>query len=298
MKTDKNILIAFILNLSFSIFELLGGLFTGSIAILTDSIHDFGDAISIGVSYFLEKKSKKKPNNKYTYGYLRYSVFGSIITTTILFVGSVLVIFESIKRILNPVEINYTGMLILAIIGVIVNIIATYTTREGDSLNQKAVNLHMLEDVLGWVVVLVGSIIMKFTSIAIIDPILSIIVAIFILFHATKYMKQILDLFLEKTPDNVDIEEIKHHLMEINGVHGVHHIHVRSLDGYKNFATLHIIVKEYDSKIKHRVKEELAEHNIGHSTIEMELENEGCHDENCDIEQDKQHTHTHHHYVH
>ena len=297
MKTDKNIFIACILNLSFSIFELLGGLYTGSIAILTDSIHDFGDAISIGVSYFLEKKSKKKPNNKYTYGYLRYSVFGSIITTTILFVGSALVIFESIKRILNPVEINYTGMLILAIIGVIVNIIATYTTREGDSLNQKAVNLHMLEDVLGWVVVLIGSIIMKFTSIAIIDPILSIIVAIFILFHASKYMKQILDLFLEKTPDNVDIEEIKNHLMAIEGVHGVHHIHVRSLDGYKNFATLHIIVKEYDSEIKQRVKEELEEHNIGHSTIEMELENEDCNDENCDIEPDKQHIH-HHNHVH
>lgn len=295
LKTDKNIFVAFILNLTFSIFELLGGLFTGSIAILTDSIHDFGDAISIGVSYFLEKKSKKKPNNKYTYGYLRYSVFGSIITTTILFVGSVLVIFESIKRILNPVEINYNGMLILAIIGVIVNIIATYTTKEGESLNQKAVNLHMLEDVLGWVVVLIGSIIMKFTSIAIIDPILSIFVAIFILFHAAKYMKQILDLFLEKTPDNINIDEIKQHLMSINGVQGVHHIHVRSLDGFKNFATLHIIVKEYDSKIKNLVKEELKEHNIGHSTIEMELNDEGCHDENCDIEPNKTHTHHHNH---
>lgn len=295
LKTDKNIFVAFILNLTFSIFELLGGLFTGSIAILTDSIHDFGDAISIGVSYFLEKKSKKKPNNKYTYGYLRYSVFGSIITTTILFVGSVLVIFESIKRILNPVEINYNGMLILAIIGVIVNIIATYTTKEGESLNQKAVNLHMLEDVLGWVVVLIGSIIMKFTSIAIIDPILSIFVAIFILFHAAKYMKQILDLFLERTPDNINIDEIKQHLMSINGVQGVHHIHVRSLDGFKNFATLHIIVKEYDSKIKNLVKEELKEHNIGHSTIEMELDDEGCHDENCDIEPNKTHTHHHNH---
>ena len=295
LKTDKNIFVAFILNLTFSIFELLGGLFTGSIAILTDSIHDFGDAISIGVSYFLEKKSKKKPNNKYTYGYLRYSVFGSIITTTILFVGSVLVIFESIKRILNPVEINYNGMLILAIIGVIVNIIATYTTKEGESLNQKAVNLHMLEDVLGWVVVLIGSIIMKFTSIAIIDPILSIFVAIFILFHAAKYMKQILDLFLEKTPDNINIDEIKQHLMQINGVQGVHHIHVRSLDGFKNFATLHIIVNEYDSKIKNLVKEELKEHNIGHSTIEMELNDEGCHDENCDIEPNKTHTHHHNH---
>ena len=186
MKTEKNILFAFILNLGFSIFEFIGGIFTNSVAILSDSIHDMGDALSIGISFVLEKKSKKKPNNKYTYGYLRYSVFGSIITTTILFVGSVLVIFESIKRILNPVEINYTGMLILAIIGVIVNIIATYTTREGDSLNQKAVNLHMLEDTFSWLAVLIGAIVMKLTDVHLIDPILSIAIAIYILYRAIR----------------------------------------------------------------------------------------------------------------
>ena len=147
-KTDKNILIAFILNLTFSIIEFVGGTFTGSVAIISDSIHDLGDALSIGISYFLERKSKKKPDEKHTYGYIRYSVLGSTITTVILLTGSILVIYNAILRIINPVEINYNGMIIFAVFGVIINFIAAYFTKEGDSLNQKSVNLHMLEDVL------------------------------------------------------------------------------------------------------------------------------------------------------
>ena len=124
MKTEKNILIAFILNLSFSIFEFIGGTITNSIAIISDAIHDIGDSLSIGLSYFLEKKSKKEPNEKYTYGYARYSVIGSLITTTILLLGSIIVIYNAIKRIINPVEINYNGMIIFAIIGTIINFLA------------------------------------------------------------------------------------------------------------------------------------------------------------------------------
>lgn len=137
MKTEKNILIAFILNISFSIFEFLGGLLTNSIAILSDSIHDLGDAISIGISYFLEKKSKRQPDKIYTYGYARYSVLGGIFTTTILLVGSILVIIHAVERLFNPVEVNYSGMIIFAIVGVILNFIAAYVTKEGDSINQK-----------------------------------------------------------------------------------------------------------------------------------------------------------------
>ena len=149
MKTEKNILIAFILNLSFSIFEFIGGIFTGSVAIISDAIHDIGDATSIGIAFLLEKKSKKKPDNKYTYGYIGYSVIGGFITTLILLLGSFAVIYNSIQRIINPTEINYNGMIVFAIIGIIVNLIASMLTYKGDSLNQKAVNLHMLEDVLG-----------------------------------------------------------------------------------------------------------------------------------------------------
>ena len=295
MKSEKNILIAFLLNISFSIFELVGGIFTNSVAILSDSIHDLGDAISIGISYILEKMSKKKPNDTYTYGYKRYSIIGSVITTTILLAGSSFVIYESIKRLMNPVEVNYSGMLLFSIFGVIVNFVASYVTRDGNSLNQKAVNLHMLEDVLGWVVVLIGSILMMFTNISIIDPILSISVAIFIFIHALKNLKEVIDVFLETTPKDVDLDEIRKHLLKIKGVEDIHHIHVRSLDGFNNIATLHVVVKKYDKEIKQEVKEELKEHGIGHSTIELELEEENCDNKECEIE-DVEIKHHHHHH--
>ena len=257
-KTEKNILIAFLLNLLFSAVEFMGAIITGSVAILSDSIHDLGDALSIGFSFFLEKKSKKEPDEKYTYGYLRYSVLGSVITTVILLFGSLAVIYNAVLRIISPAEINYNGMIIFAVIGAAVNFIAAYFTKEGDSLNQKAVNLHMLEDVLGWVVVLVGAVIMRFTDISLIDPLMSIGVALFILINAVKNLKEVLDIFLEKTPDGVDINELKEHLTEIDGVLDVHHIHLRSIDGYNNYITLHVVTKGDGHKIKHKIREELS----------------------------------------
>ncbi len=296
MKTEKNILIAFILNLSFSIFEFLGGIFTGSVAILSDAIHDVGDAMSIGVSYFLEKKSKKQPDETYTYGYARFSVMGSVITTLILLFGSVMVIYNAILRIINPVEINYNGMIIFAIVGALVNFLAAYFTKDGDSLNQKAVNLHMLEDILGWVVVLIGAIIMRFTDIRVIDPIMSMGVAIFILINAVKNLKEVLDLFLEKIPNNISIDEIKKHLMHIDGVIDVHHIHIWSMDGYLNFATMHIVADENSHTIKDKIREELKEHGIGHATLEIENPDDNCHEMHCHIEHTHHSGHHHHHH--
>ena len=294
MKTEKNILIAFIINITFSIFEFIGGLFTNSVAILSDSIHDLGDALSIGISYFLEKKSKKQADNKYTYGYVRYSVLGGVITTTILLVGSILVIIGAVKRIFNPVEINYSGMIIFAIVGVVLNFIAAYVTKEGDSINQKSVNLHMLEDVLGWIVVLIGAIIMNFTDIKLLDSLMSIGVAIFILISSLKNLKKVLDIFLEKTPDDINIEELKEHLLKIKDVEDIHHIHVWSIDGYNNYATMHIVV---DSKkvslVKKKIREELAEHNICHAILETE--DEACDDLECHVELGS-HPHSHHHH--
>lgn len=294
-KTEKNILIAFILNITFSIFEFLGGLFTNSVAILSDSLHDIGDAASIGISYFLEKKSKQKPNEKYTYGYLRYSILGAFITTTILAVGSTIVIIESIKRIINPVEVNYSGMIIFAIVGVIVNLIASIVTKEGDSLNQKSVNLHMFEDVLGWIVVLIGSILMKFTNITILDPIMSIGVALFIFISSIRNLKEILDLFLEKTPKDVDINELKNHLKEIEEIEDIHHVHVWSMDNINNYATLHIVTNSKNlKKLKHKIREEMEEHGINHVTIEIENDGEICDSESCNVKEEATIHHHHH----
>ena len=296
MKSEKNILIAFILNTAFSVFEFFGGIFTGSVAIISDAIHDIGDAASIGISYFLEKISKKQPDNKYTYGYLRYSVIGSVITTLILLFGSMAVIYNAVGRILSPTEINYNGMIIFAIIGVTVNLAAAIVTREGGSLNQKAVNLHMLEDVLGWITVLIGAIVMRFTDFSIIDPLTSIGVSVFIFINALKNLKEVLDIFLEKTPHNINIEEIKHHILEIDGILDIHHIHIWSMDGQNNYATMHIVTESDTKEIKHSVREELKEHGICHATLELETINEDCHEEHCHIETASHSGHHHHHH--
>lgn len=297
MKTEKNIFLAFILNLAFSIFEFVGGIFTGSVAIISDAIHDIGDATSIGIAFFLEKKSKKQPDEKYTYGYTRYSIIGSVITTLILLFGSVMVIYNAIVRIINPTEINYNGMIVFAIVGVLVNFVAALLTREGDSLNQKAVNLHMLEDVLGWVAVLIGAIVMRFTNFYILDPLMSIGLAIFIFVNAIKNLKEVLELFLEKVPHNIDVNELKEHIGKIDGVLNIHHIHIWSMDGHNNYATMHIVADGDSHNIKKQIREELKEHGIGHVTLEIEAKNEHCHEEHCHIEFTSS-THHHHHHHH
>lgn len=291
MKTDKNILIAFLLNLFFSIFEFIGGILTNSISIISDSIHDFADAISIGISYILEKISKKKPNKNYTYGYLRYSVLGAVITTMILIIGSILVIYNAIKRFINPENINYSGMIIFALVGVIVNFIAAKVTKDGHSLNEKSVNLHMIEDIFGWLIVLIGAIVMKFTNISILDPILSMLVAIYIFVSAFENLKSIINIFLEKVPDNISIDKIKKELKKIEGVIDVHHIHVWSLDGYNNYATIHVVT---DSEVKELIRKTLKENNINHVTIEIENSDEHCDEKNCTDMKINKHHHHHH----
>lgn len=206
MKTERNILIAFILNLVFSIFEFVGGIITGSVAIMSDAVHDIGDAASIGVSYLLEKKGEK------------YSLIGAFIMTLTLLIGSIVTICNAIGRLIDPAKINYDGMIVFAIVGVCVNLCAAFVTSEGDSLNQKAVNLHMLEDVLGWIVVLVGAIVMRFTDFALLDPIMSIGVSIFILINALRNLKEII-----KHPEQS--RHGHHHGHHWHGHHHGHHSH-------------------------------------------------------------------------
>lgn len=296
IKTHKSILVAFILNITFSIVELFGGIFTGSIAIISDSLHDFGDAISIGISYILEKISKKGANEKYTYGYIRYSVVGSLITIIILIAGSILVIYNAIGRIMHPIEINYNGMLLFAIFGILTNTLATYATKDGKSLNQKAVNLHMLEDVLGWVVVFIGTLLIKITNIDMIDPIMSILVSVFILIHAFKNLSRIGDVFLEKVPTNVNINNITKHLLEISEIKDIHHFHVWSMDGSSLYATLHAVGESVShNQIKNKIRAELKEHGVSHVTIELESPQDVCCDKICNphINQIAPHNHSH-----
>lgn len=294
MKTEKNILLAFILNISFSIFELFGGIFTNSIAIISDSIHDFADAISILLAYILEKKSKRKPDNNYTFGYQRYSCLGAVITNIILITGSLLVIYNAILRMINPKDINYDGMIVFSLLGIIINSLAAYITKSGHSFNQKAVSLHMLEDVLGWVIVFIGAIVMKFTSFNLLDSILSILVALFILISAIKSFKELLFIFLDKIPVNINIDDIKSHLLSFKEIKDVHHIHLWSIDGVNNYATMHIVTNSVKTnELKSKIKDEMKHLGIFHTTIEFEDEKEKCNELECSckIVNDSHHHH-------
>ena len=289
MQTQRNILIAFLLNLGFSVFEFFGGVFTGSVAILSDAVHDLGDAAGIGVSWFLERKSKRSADDTYTYGYARFSVLGSVFTCGILLVGSVGVVVSAVGRLMNPVPIHYDGMILFAVVGVAVNLTAAFVTRHGESLNQKAVNLHMLEDVLTWVVVLIGAAVMRFTDWTILDPLVSIGVAVYIFIHAIGHLREAADIFLEKVPDGYSVEGVCQAVMTVEGVIDAHHIHVRSIDGYTHAATLHVVSERTDAIAA--VTAVLGEMGIPHVTVQVERE--VCPQTACGLVEC--HNHGHHH---
>lgn len=289
MKIEQNILIAFLLNLGFSVFEFFGGIFTGSVAILSDAVHDLGDALGIGVSWFLERKSQRQADHTYTYGYARFSVLGSVFTCGILLLGSVGVIVSAIGRLMNPVPIHYDGMIVFAVVGVAVNLTAAFVTREGESLNQKAVNLHMLEDVLTWMVVLIGAVVMRFTNLTILDPLVSIAVAVYIFIHAIGHLRAAVDIFLEKVPDGYAVAEIKTRIEQIEGVTDAHHVHIRSIDGYTHAASLHVVSERTDAVAVVTV----ALNEIGIPHVTVQVEREVCPQTACGLVECHNHGHYH-----
>lgn len=289
-------LVAFLLNLFFSVFELMGGMWTGSVAIASDAVHDLGDAISIGIAYALERKSRKKPDETYTYGYGRYSVVGGLITTTILILGSVTVIGNAIGKLIRPGELRSGGMIIFAVVGALVNFCAAYLTRDGETMNQKAINLHMLEDVLGWLVVLVGGVVIRLTGFVFIDPLLSIGVALFILIHSIRNLRDGMNVILERIPPQIRTEEIKAHLLKLEEVEDVHHMHIWSMDGRKHYATMHLMVQGEEEEVKHKVREELQEFGIVHVTLEIERLGEDCHEKQCTMKDETNPGHYCHHH--
>lgn len=278
----KNIRTAFFLNTFFTIIEVVGGFYTNSIAIISDAVHDLGDTISLGLSWYFQHLSKKKRDKIYSYGYKRFSLMGAIITSIILLIGSIYIISETIPRLITPEETKTEGMILLAILGVIVNGAAVLKLKKGHSINEKVVSLHLMEDVLGWIAVLIGSIIMHFWDIPIIDPLLSAGIAIYILINIYKNLKQSFQIILQGIPKNIDLDKIVGLITNMDDVHSVHDCHVWTMDGEYNVFTAHVVLfSNYDintlENIKSSIKERLKNEDVHHITIEFEnAENELC----------------------
>jgi len=271
-----NITVAFWLNTGFALLELVGGVYTNSVAIMSDALHDFGDSLSLGLAYYLQKKSEKKKDQFFTYGYKRFSLLGAFITSIVLTVGSVFIISEAIQRFANPQQPDTKGMLVLAIIGIAVNGAAMFRLKKGNTLSEKAVSLHFLEDVLGWVAVLIGAIIMNFAEVPILDPILSIGIALFILFNVYKNIRSVLKIILQAVPENLSETEIKKQIAEFTEITEIHDIHSWSMDGIYNVVTFHALINENKNQseleqLKAKIKNKLLQNNISHITIEFEF---------------------------
>lgn len=279
--TSGNIKIAFFLNLSFTVIEIIGGLMTNSLAILSDALHDLGDSFSLGLSWYLDKYSKKGRDSKYSYGYKRYSLMAALISALVLLGGSLLIITQAIPRILHPEHSNAKGMILFAILGIGINGFAALKMKGGNSLNARMVMLHLLEDVLGWVAVLVVAVVMFFKDIPVLDPILSVLITLYVLYNVVLNLKKTMSIFLQAIPENVNVKAIEYSIKEIENVTNVHHTHIWSLDGEHHILTTHVVVKEIVSKeeiigIKAKCKKRLSLMHFVHITIEIEFENEKC----------------------
>ncbi|NDK55755.1 cation diffusion facilitator family transporter [Pontibacter fetidus] len=276
-----NIRFAFFLNLGFAIVELIGGFFVNSVAIMSDALHDFGDAFTLGVSYFLQRKSEQHGNERYTYGYKRYSVAGALLTSVILITGSVFVLSEATERLLRPEMPDPYGMLLFAIVGLGVNGAAFFRLRGGHNLNQRAVSLHMLEDLLGWAAVLVASVLLLFFEWPWLDALLSIGIALFMLVNAVKGAWSALKVLLQENPLATELNAVKAQLLSVTNVQDVHQLKLWSLDGEHHVLSAHVVVESVKeptaiAALKQEIRNILKPFAITDATLELEHAGERC----------------------
>lgn len=283
-----NIKVAFFLNVSFTIIEIIGGFYTNSLAIMSDAVHDLGDSLSLGLSWYFQKKATKKPSKDFSYGYKRFSLLGAIINSIVLIIGAIFIIKEAIPRIQHPEATDAKGMMWLAILGIIVNGAAVFKLKKGTSINERVVYLHLLEDVLGWVAVFIASIVMQFWELPILDPILSLLIAAFVLFNVYKNIKESISIILQGVPSGFSVDEIKNALLTVSEIEGIHDCHLWTMDGEFNVLTVHLVVAddtiswEQSKRIKQKVRKLLHDQfHLEHITLEVEFADEDCDYKDC-----------------
>ncbi len=279
--TNNSLRTAFFLNLAFTIFEIIGGLWTNSMAILSDAVHDLGDSVSLGMAWFLERYSRRGKDNRFSYGYRRFSLLGAMLNILVLLVGGVVILSEAVPRLLDPQHSNAQGMVLFAIVGILVNGAAVLRLRGGQSINAQVVAWHLLEDVLGWVAVLIVSIILLFWDIHILDPLLSILITLYVLFNVLRNLKRTAALFLQAVPESIDLAMLEGRLLALDKVCSVHHTHLWSLDGEHHVLTAHVVVAENATRddvllVKQQANALAAQYRLAHTTLEIEYEDEDC----------------------
>ena len=281
--STRSIAFAFWLNLFFSVFELLGGFWTGSYAILSDALHDFGDSISLGLAYLMEVKSHQKGSPQFSYGFRRYSVLSAVFTGAILLVGSGIIIFESVSKLIEGNSSPHAqGMIGLACVGLLVNGVSYWRLAGGKSLSEKMLQWHFIEDVLGWALVLVTAVVMLFWDLPYLDPLLAVGLSSWVIWNVIRNLRGALRVLLQAAPDQESADSARQTILQVPGVKGVHHVHMWSVDGEKHILTAHVVVQAQETqmlRIRNEIKQALHEkHNVLEATLEVEFDTENCMD--------------------
>ena len=280
--TTKALRLAFVLNTTFAILEIFGGLWTNSVAILSDAVHDLGDSVALGAAWALDRYSQKAGDRRFSYGYLRFSLLGAWTNTTVLVLGSILVLTEAVPRLFRPEPANARGMLAFALIGILVNGAAAWRLHGQTSLNTKVAAWHLIEDVLGWVAVLVVAITLLFVDLPILDPLLSIGITVYIVTNVLRNLRRTLMLFLQAVPEDIDLDELQRRLDALDHVvRSTHHTHVWSMDGSHHVLSTHLVVdsnatKENVTRVRAAVATLCEEYRFAHSTVEIEWGDDEC----------------------
>jgi cobalt-zinc-cadmium efflux system protein len=285
--TKEGIRTAFFLNIGFALAEIAGGLWTNSVAILSDAVHDLGDSLSLGFAWYMEGKSAKPRDSQYSYGYRRFSVLGALINSLILIGGAVFVLSEAIPRLTAPEHTYAPGMIIFGVAGIVINGIAVLRLRGRSSLNAAVVMWHLLEDVLGAAAILIVSILLLFTDWYILDPILSILITALIVYNVIRNLRSTLRVFLQAVPENLNIGEVEDALLKLDGIKEIHHTHIWTLDGEHHVLTTHAVVADNTdldaiTALKARVREKASKLGLWHTTVEGARESDDCEGQDCD----------------
>lgn len=277
----RNLAIAFWLNFLFTIAEIIGGIWTNSVAIMADALHDLGDSLSLALALVMQRLSRRGRDATFSYGYRRFSLLAALINSLVLILGSVYIFSEAIPRIFAPEPVYVPGMIGFAIAGIAFNGAAAWRMLGGETLNEKMVRWHLLEDVLGWVAVLITAVVMLFWDLPILDPLLSIGINLFILFNVSRVLWETVKVFLQSVPGSVSVEKIEAEIQKGEGVESIHDTHLWSLDGDFNVLTTHIVVSQATTleeahDIKCRVRAIAKSGGVSHATIEVERVDDDC----------------------
>lgn len=279
-------LVALSLNVLFVIIEFVGGLLTGSISILSDALHDLGDSLSLGMAIYIERISNRGRDRHFSYGYKRFSLLSALLLSLMLLVGSGFVIYSAVGRLIEPSMPDVEGMLLLAVLGFGINGFAAWRMSRGQSLSERAIRLHLLEDVLGWAAVLVVSIVMYFVELPILDPLLSLAITGWILYNVYFNLRDTFRILLQGVPSGVDTEGFEREVRSLDGVLDVHDLHLWTLNGEENIASVHAVYRRHLSneelaELKDHIRHIALEHQIHHITIELDTEGISCGMEDC-----------------